>query len=288
MELTQLRYFLEVAQSEHMTSSAQRLHIAQPALSQAIKRLESELNVPLFEKRGRNIALTAEGRFFYEKLSVLMGELDALPEALRAMAHVEQHTVYVNVLAASSLVTKAIMEYQEKHRDVRFQLMQNSEAETFDIQISTKMFFRQEQGDTNQRVFNEKIYLAVPKQGKYGDLSSISLAQTENDGFITLAGSRQFRFICDKFCRHAGITPRYIFESDNPAAVQDMIASNIGIGFWPQHSWGGIDNEKVRLLPISQPECSRDIIISCSKYSQSPCAKEFYAYLVNKLNEIMQ
>ena len=58
MELLQLRYFHEVAQTQHMTNSAKRLGVAQPALTQAIRRLEGELDAKLFERAGRNIRLT--------------------------------------------------------------------------------------------------------------------------------------------------------------------------------------------------------------------------------------
>ena len=62
MELIQIRYFLEVAETKHMTNSAKNLHISQPALSQAIRRLEESLGVPLFASKGRNIVLTEYGQ----------------------------------------------------------------------------------------------------------------------------------------------------------------------------------------------------------------------------------
>jgi DNA-binding transcriptional LysR family regulator len=55
MELTQLRYFLKVAELQHITRAAEELYIAQPALTQTIHRLENELEVPLFSAKGRNI-----------------------------------------------------------------------------------------------------------------------------------------------------------------------------------------------------------------------------------------
>ena len=61
MELLQLEYFYAVAKTQHVTHTAEQLHIAQPALTQSIHRLEKELGVPLFHRSGRNIALTEYG-----------------------------------------------------------------------------------------------------------------------------------------------------------------------------------------------------------------------------------
>lgn len=63
MELTHLRYFLEVARTEHITQSARNLCIVQPALTIAIHKLENEIGVPLFKSSGRNIKLTEYGAF---------------------------------------------------------------------------------------------------------------------------------------------------------------------------------------------------------------------------------
>lgn len=59
MELQQLRYFDEVARTQHVTNSAKKLNVAQPALTQSIRRLERELGVTLFERVGRNVRLPA-------------------------------------------------------------------------------------------------------------------------------------------------------------------------------------------------------------------------------------
>ena len=64
MNLLHLRYFVELAHTQHYTRAAERLCITQPSLSHAIAQMESELGVPLFEKRGRNVALTHFGEQF--------------------------------------------------------------------------------------------------------------------------------------------------------------------------------------------------------------------------------
>ncbi len=259
MEITQIRYFLEVAESEHMTESAERLHIAQPALSRSIRKMEDELGVPLFEPRGRNIVLTEYGRFLQTKLSPMISELDRLPELLRTMAKLQSETVHLNVLAASSLITEAIIEYKANHKDLNFQLLQNTQSDIFDIEITTEMAHGE--STDNEFVCREKIYLAVPNNDHYRGRTAVSLSEIEGKGFISLMGSLQFRYICDRFCRKAGFRPKLIFESDNPTAVKNMIAANMGVGFWPEFTWGRTENENVLLLEIEDIHLSRDLVI---------------------------
>ena len=62
MNLSQLHYFQIVAEEEHISRAAEKLHISQPSLSTTIRRLESELDTPLFDRRGRNIYLNKAGQ----------------------------------------------------------------------------------------------------------------------------------------------------------------------------------------------------------------------------------
>ncbi|MBE7056167.1 MAG: LysR family transcriptional regulator [Ruminococcaceae bacterium] len=259
MELTQIRYFLEVAESQHITASAEKLHIAQPALSQVIRRLEEDLGVPLFTKKGRNVVLTSYGKQLQKELRPVIEKLNAIPDIMKTMAKINQETIHLNVLAASALVTEAIIEYKKVHEDINFQLLQNTQTDIFDIEITTEMDYHLQK--ENQFVCSEKILLAVPNNEKYVGITSVSLRDLREEGFICLLGSRQFRYICDKFCHRAGLFPRVIFESDTPSVVKNMIAANMGVGFWPEFTWGKIDSDKVKLLEI-QEECSRKIIMN--------------------------
>ena len=280
MELMQIRYFLETARTKHMTNSAKNLHITQPALTQAIRRLEKDLGVPLFTAKGRNIVLTEYGRYLQKKLEPLMEQLDAVPEQLKMMVALEGETIHMNVLAASSLVMEAIIEYKKGHEDINFQLQQNSESELYDIAVTTKLFYQGE--EENSFACAEEIYLAVPRNQRYQDRSSVRLEEASEEGFISLLGSREFRYICDRFCQHAGFTPKIIFESDNPSAVKNMIAANMGIGFWPEFTWGSVENENVRLLKIEEPVCQRDIVIHYNRNkTDSRNVTDFYGFLTN-------
>lgn len=285
MELNQLRYFLDVAQTQHVTRSAERLHLAQPALTRSIRRLEEELGVPLFVAKGRGIVLTEYGKFLQNNLTPLLTELDSLPERLQVMANLAHATVHLNVLAASTLVTEAVIQYQKEHPDVRFQLTQNHKDQLYDIGVTTRLFYQQTEGaDTFVR--GEQIFLAVPDTPTYADRKNIRLRDVAQENFISLMGSRQLRWICDKFCAQAGFTPRIALESDSPAAVRNMIAANMGVGFWPQFSWGKVESDRVRLLPITDPLCRRDILIDVRhNKSDNSVVDHFYAFLCRYITE---
>ena len=280
MELNQIRYFLEVAQSQHVTESAERLHIAQPALSQAISRLEESVGVPLFDKRGRNIVLNEYGEYLKRKLTPIMEELDSLPDKVQSMAKLRRETVHINLLAASALVSSAIISYKKKNENINFKILQNSEEDIFDIEVTTAPHSAKERSGNDRYVCSEEIFLAVPDKAEFKNRKSISLAETEGLEFISLFGSRQFRYVCDLFCKRAGVRPKIVFESDNPAAVKDMIASNMGVGFWPEFTWGEVDRERVKLLRISDFPCKRDIIIKHMQNKEEGGATAvFFEYL---------
>ena len=70
MEYNRIRYFIAVAKYQNMTRAAEELHVAEPAISQAVKRLSNELGIRLFERKGRNIVLTADGKRLYEAINL--------------------------------------------------------------------------------------------------------------------------------------------------------------------------------------------------------------------------
>ena len=80
MELQQLKYFEVVAKYENMTRAAAELHIAQPAVSQSISRLEDELDTRLFDRKGKRISLNAQGRFLLERLPEMLRPFSSLKD----------------------------------------------------------------------------------------------------------------------------------------------------------------------------------------------------------------
>lgn len=283
MELNKLYYFYIVAKHEHVTKAAEELHVSQPALTKTVKLLEEDLGVALFRKAKRNIRLTEYGKFLKGRLDSVFQVLDEIPMELNKIKGLYENTVRLNVLAASGIVTEAIVEFKKKNEKAVFQVIQNEEADC-DITVTTnpESVMRLSEFEKTSTIA-EEIYLAVPKSRKCDD--SVDLKDFSEAGFVNLAGSRLFRSICDEFCKKAGFKPKIIFESDSIVAVKNIIGAGAGIGFWPEFSWGD-SSEDIRLLKIKNIDFRREIMIGFHKNERrSRICEEFYTYLTEFMNE---
>ena len=285
METFKLRYFYKVAKLQHVTKAAEELCIAQPALTQAIKALEKELGVSLFIKKGRNIVLTEFGEYLKNRLDNLLPEFDKLPTEIEQMKNRVTNTIKLNILAASTFVINAIMMYRKNHPNVVFDFEQNEQKYSSDIVVTTNgLDVRVKKNYVKRCVKTEKIYLAVPKNSVYADYNAIDLKAVKEESFVMFSNSRLFGIICNKFCSVAGFTPKILFESDSPVAVQNIISTGTGVAFWPEYSWGKIKNKNVVLLPIADPLCQRELIIELySRTPKSEYAEDFYEYLLKQI-----
>ncbi len=281
MELTQLRYFLCAAKQKHITKAADELHIAQPALTKSIHKLESELGVELFHKTGRGVDLTEYGLFMKTECERIISQIDALPTKIQEMSDTANKTVHIRVSAASVTVTSAIIEYSRSNPDIIFNVSQGGGNQEADIEVFSTM----PGADDIHSGFSvrERIFAAIPVSiEKYSGISSIPLSALSNENFVCLMGSRQLRSICDKYCLMSGFIPKIIFESDNLSAVRNMISAKVGVGFWPEFSWSdaGLDTSSIHLLEITDPCPSRDIHITHSSRSgDRAAAYDFYEFL---------
>jgi len=142
MNYNYLRYFSVLAQVEHYTLAAARLGISQPSLSSAIHHLESELGgIKLFEKVGRNIRLTEEGRFYRERVDAALQQLNSASMTLRDSKVSAPVVIRMGVVSGTlgGLVATQIAEYLHQNERIRFHLTESSSQELMDLVRQEKL-----------------------------------------------------------------------------------------------------------------------------------------------------
>ena len=281
MELYQLRYFLEVAKQQHVRNSAEKLHVSQPAVTNAIHKMENELGVPLFLQQGRSIRLSPYGKMLYDELTPFCESLNTLPDRIKNLKVHEKSTIRLNVFAAWFIVINAIREFHRIDPDLNFEVMQFEQTEIPDITVTAVRHYRSKKTQTdNIHVYTEPIYLAVPDIPRFRGKDSILLREVADMNFVQLSDRKKFRSLSDIFLKEAGISPNIVFESDDPGVLRFMICDNIGVGFWPKFNSLGMTRGSILLKKIEKPECSRDIIIEKHNInSDNIHVQLFYDYL---------
>lgn len=142
MNYNYLRYFSVLAQVEHYTLAAARLGISQPSLSSAIHNLETELGgVKLFEKVGRNIRLTEEGRYYQEKVDAALQELNTASMTLRDSKVSAPVVIRMGFVSGTlgGTVACQIEEYIRQNERIRFHLTEGSAEELMDLVRQEKL-----------------------------------------------------------------------------------------------------------------------------------------------------
>ena len=141
MNYNYLRYFSVLAHVEHYTLAAARLGISQPSLSSAIHNLEAELGVKLFEKVGRNIKLTEQGRFYQQKVDAAMEGLYDATRTLQASRDGAPVVLRVGTISGTlnGTVSQQIADYLRNQKRIRFQITEDSSENLMDLMRQKKL-----------------------------------------------------------------------------------------------------------------------------------------------------
>ncbi len=287
LELLQLRYFRTVARLEHMTRAAEQLHIAQPALSRTISRLEEDLGVPLFDRANRQIRLNAFGKAFLGKVEAALSFLEEGKKEVKDMAGLERGMVSIATNALSRLAP-AIAAFRERLPEVGFRINQIAPAETHsigelleqgDADLGFGPMSMDKQGIREWPVLQTEVFLAVPLGHRLADRGSLKLEQAADEPFIEYKIGHPFRQVNDEISRRAGIQRTIVCEVEEPAALGSLVQAGLGVAFVP--GCKGDETPQYALLRIEGPDNRRAFSVFWNEARYlSEAAREFQRFLV--------
>ncbi|WP_078381894.1 LysR family transcriptional regulator [Sutcliffiella halmapala] len=288
MELTQLDYFLTVARLQHMTKASEVLSITQPALSQAISKLESELGVPLFERKGRNVQLNRFGRLFSEKVERALQELENGKQAIEEWSNPETgliSIVFLNILGAD-LVPMLVRNYLKMYPKIKFELEQGNHAF-----ISTAL----DQGKSDLIITSSKpiskdyewlslitdsLYIIVPNDHKFATKSSLSIHELANENYIGLKKSCGLKATLESCFQQSGTELSASYEVEDLTTVAGFVAAGLGVSMLPKTP--GLTLDGLVWLPIQEEGWNWEVGLQWRKDQYlSPAVKKFVDFVEN-------
>ncbi|CAI8907647.1 LysR family transcriptional regulator, transcription activator of glutamate synthase operon [Brevibacillus sp. IT-7CA2] len=290
MELLQLQYFLTVARMEHVTEAARSLHVTQSSLSKTIQRLEEDLGVPLFDRKGRKLRLNEFGSKFLCRVERALFELEQGKLELSHLSNPEHGTLELAVTTASTL-PNILREFRKKRPDIQFhvQMLTTQEMVTLlhrgevDFCLSSPPI--QDDDIECQIVFIDPILVAIPRGHRLADRSIVSLTELKDESFVGVKKGYGTRDFVDAICKSAGFAPTYVYEGDEPARLIQLVEAEIGIAFIP--STARDSREQIKYLQVENHELVREIALLWHKSRYiSRAAQEFREVVVDYFGDV--
>jgi len=235
MNLRSLRTFVATADSGGLGRASERLHVSQPAASRQIDALEAEFGVPLFQRIGRRLQLTAEGEDLLRQSRRLLVDADLLAERARALKRGEAGTLRMAAApqTLSSLLAPFLPRFRDRYPGIDVQLIEGS---------GTQQRSRLERGEVHlatmgarddhfaRRLLGPVHALAVlPKKHRLGRRSVIELTELAEEPLLLMHRGFGVREWIDAAFQAAHVTPRILMEGTSAFTLVELAAVGYGV-----------------------------------------------------------
>ncbi|MFY9987304.1 MAG: LysR substrate-binding domain-containing protein [Chthoniobacterales bacterium] len=243
IELRHLRYFVTVAEDLHFSRAAKRLHIAQPPLSQQIRKLEQYIGHPLFIRNSRTVTLTQAGEILLERSRYLLRRLEEDLETVRRVGRGEIGTLTVGFIGSAMLTVlpALIGSYRKRFPKVDLRLRELTTSRLVDAirQGAVDLGFLRDAGPTEglvvERVVAERFVVALTEKHPLADRKKISLLHLKEDPLILFA--RELGPLAwDKtiaLCETSGFHPAIVQAAPEWLTVLRLVSSGLGFSIAP-------------------------------------------------------
>jgi DNA-binding transcriptional LysR family regulator len=243
MELRHLRYFAAVAETCHFGRAAERLHMAQPALSQSIRQLEAELGTPLFVRTTRQVSLTPAGEFLREEAQRVLGAVDDSVRGVRRIADGSLGLLRIAFTGTAAfthlpLIARTLgRELPGVSLEIHADLLTPAQSEGLrDRSLDLGVLRPPATGDDLElRTLEvEPLVLAAPADHRLAEEPVVGMSDLRSEAFVLYAGDRST--VNDAVlaaCKAAGFAPRQEHEAPGTAVLLALVAAGLGIALVP-------------------------------------------------------
>ena len=291
MQMHQLTYFESVSRHLHFTRAAEELNVAQPSVSQQIRKLEAELGAPLFHRMKRHVALTEAGKTFLPHARAVLQRLEEARLEVQELTGLRRGTLAVGATPSvgTHLLPRALAAFSRRHPGITLAfreagsrtLLSLLEAGELDMAVVIQPI-RHPALET-QPLVEEELLLAVPRQHPLASgKRRVRLAQLREEPFVLLReGAYDLRDQTLAACRRAGFEPAVALDGGEMDSMLRFVAAGIGVAILPEMVLADIERQDapvaVRRL---HPRLARSLVLARRRDRYfSAAAREFASVL---------
>ncbi len=274
MNYNYLRYFSVLAQVEHYTLAAARLGISQPSLSSAIHQLETELGgVKLFEKVGRNIRLTEQGRYYREKVDSALSELNTASMTLRDSMVSAPVVIRMGVVSGTlaGVVAREIARYAAQNDRIRFRLTESSADGLMDLVRLEKLDMAIVDSSNRDRSLHfrklgrRRLCVALPADHPLADSPTLTPRQISAETQVVFDYDTEYSF---GQWVSGGAEERVVCKVNTAQTALELVAEKVGICVMPAECTQ--PRQDIRFVPLENWSQALYMCILYDKWLEPP------------------
>lgn len=291
MNLEELRWFVVLAETEHVTDAAAELAVSQPTLSRALARFEREAGTPLFDRVNRRLRLNAYGQIMVEHARRSLAEMRSAGERIAALRDPDTGRVRLAFLhsLANWYVPEQLRRFRESAPAIGFELFQGPAHEITrrvldgqaDIAITAP---RPEASRFGwRRLYVDQLCLVVPRGHRLAGRARVRLSAAAGEPFVALGEQAGLRQLTDQLLAEDHVNPDIVFEATEIPTVEGLVAAGFGVAVVPIPRDGS--KSRVVHVPLSNPGAKREVGLAWGRDRiLPPPAQRFADFLSNDAN----
>lgn len=286
MEILQLRYFCSAAKSENFSKTAAEFTVPQSTISQTIKKLENELGISLFDRRGNRVFLNDSGRMFYNSVSRSLTEIDYACKSVREVANGNIGSVSILIKTDRRFIAECIAKYKEKNPGIRFTIHHRTPSEPchFDMIIDDREVVYPDM--QRHLLMRETLLIGIHGDNPLANQNTLTFNDITDEPFISMPSGNSLYRILNTIFQKNGKSPKIDIFCDDPYFIRKYIELKLGIAIWPTFSWLETDHKNIKLIPLKGEKLYRDIFLFTeSDNTITVAAKNFAKYLKHEVEK---
>lgn len=279
MDLSQLRYFLAIIETQGFTKAAERLFVSQPSLSAGIKKLEQELGVVLFERGGRRAVLTPAGKLFLEKARNIINEYQS---ALTTLKDFQQHpTLRLGVVCTLriSVISSLVSAFRVIHPHITIELKDthvnnlNHLLEQGEVDLILTVLNSDDNQNASVKLFQQQLLLAVPTIHPFAQREEINISELDGQPYIERVNCEFWREN-PLIYKSVGVKIQTVYLANQEEWVIHLIQTGLGMSFMPV--WSNLSG--IKYISISEFNICREVGLKWKGEQNSQLVHLFCAF----------
>lgn len=291
MELRQLEYFCTVSSMENFTKAAHFLHVSQPSVTKAIQALEAELNLMLFDRSQKHIALTEAGQIFLIHAQKILKDVQTAQLSLEKFKTSNNGVVKLGLppMVESYLFPQFFMQFQALNPNILLDLHECNDSvsvlEKLDgdfLDFGIMLLRTDERLENSLELSESEFYLCLPLNHRLAQEDKISFAELKGEKFILQPSGTIQHLVTLKLATEAGFVPDVLLSTSQLKTIKELVSGGVAVALLPKFVL--TDSPKFKAVPLVPPVKFK-IVLAWSRYKElSPLGTRFLEFF----NELLR